>query len=196
MASMSMKTVAIILYVFSSTEQLSVIPLPGNICLYSCSHINTSGLLGELQSLSPFLPTFKAASPEVLTDAMNLAGVPQLLGTWFKFNWRPDGSIWGDVSLIRGCDQGVLIWSTDGSGAWKGFTQDILANAPVGAWAEKPDGTWVLAPTEGPTADVITLNYELSAVGAQYAYIDDSHGSPVITSSNGVFGAYFDPGTI
>lgn len=80
--------------------------------------------------------------------------------------------------------------------AWKGFTQDILANAPVGAWAEKPDGAWVLAPTEGPTADEITLNYELSAVGAEYAYIDDSHGSPAISSTNGRFGVYYDPGAI
>ena len=130
------------------------------------------------------------------TDAINLAGIPQLLGTWFEFSWDASGVIWGDVSLIRGCDGGVLMWSTDGSGAWKGFTQDILSNAPVGAWAEKPDGTWVLAPTEGPTADTITLNYELGAVGAEYAYIDDSHGSPVISSANGRFGVYFDPGTI
>ena len=130
------------------------------------------------------------------TDAMNLAGVPQLLGTWFEFSWDGAGVIWGDVSLIRGCDGGVLMWSTDGSGAWKGFTQDILANAPVGAWAVKPDGTWVLAPTEGPTADIITLNYELSAVGAEYVFVDDSHGSPVISSNNGRFGVYFDPGTI
>lgn len=127
---------------------------------------------------------------------MNLAGVPQLLGTWFEFNWQPDGSIWGDISLIRGCDQGVLMWSTDGSGAWKGFTQDILANAPVGAWAEKPDGTWVLAPTVGPTADSITDSYELGAVGAEYAFIDNDHGSPVITSANGLFATYWDPGTI
>ncbi|KAN0104877.1 hypothetical protein V8E51_010622 [Hyaloscypha variabilis] len=130
------------------------------------------------------------------TDAMNLAGVPNLLGTWFEFNWQPDGWIWGDISLIRGCDQGVLLWTTDGSGAWKGFTQDILANAPVGAWAEKPDGTWVLAPTEGPTADAITLDYELSAVGAEYAYLDDSHGSPVIAGTNGFFATYWDPGTM
>jgi hypothetical protein len=55
---------------------------------------------------------------------------------------------------------------------------------------------WVLAPTEGPTADEITLNYELSAVGAEYAYIDDSHGSPVTSSTNGRFGVYYDPGAI
>jgi hypothetical protein len=106
---------------------------------------------------------------------MNLAHVPNLLGTWFEFNWS-GGGIWGDISLIRGCDQGILMWSEDGSGAWKGFTQDILANAPVGAWAQKPDGNWCLAPTEDGNS--IVLNYELSAVGPEYAYIDDSHGSP------------------
>lgn len=110
-------------------------------------------------------------------DAMNLAGVPNLLGTWFEFNWQPDG-IWGDISLIQGCDQGMLMFSTDGSGAWKGFTQDILANAPVGAWAQKPSGSWCLAPTEGPNADLITRDYELWAVGAENAYVDDAHGNP------------------
>jgi hypothetical protein len=60
----------------------------------------------------------------------------------------------------------------------------------------KPDGTWVLAPTEGPTADAITLDYELSAVGAEYAYLDDSHGSPVIAGTNGFFATYWDPGTM
>lgn len=130
------------------------------------------------------------------TDAMNLAGSPQLLGTWFEISWDSNGAIWGDVSLIRGCDGGVLIWSTDGSGSWKGFTQDILANAPSGAWAQKSDGTWVLAPTEGDAAGLTTDAYELTAVGPEYAYIDDAHGNPTISSSNGRFGVYFDPGTI
>lgn len=111
------------------------------------------------------------------TDAMNLNGSPNLLGTWFEFNWH-DGAAWGDISLIQGCDQGMLMWSMDGSGAWKGFTQDILANAPVGAWAQKPDGHWCLAPNEGPTADPITTQYELDVVGAGNAYINDAYGNP------------------
>lgn len=130
------------------------------------------------------------------TDALNLAGVPQLLGTWFEFNWDAQGVIWGDVSLIRGCDGAVLMWSTDGSGAWKGFLQDVLAGAPGNAFASKPDGTRVLGPTEGPTANAAAKNYELSAVGAGNAYIDDSHGNPVINSQNGRFKVWFDPGRI
>lgn len=35
-------------------------------------------------------------------DAMNLAGVPNLLGSWFEFNVDKYNVMWGDVSLIKG----------------------------------------------------------------------------------------------
>lgn len=35
-------------------------------------------------------------------DAMNLAGVPQLLGSWFEFSLDASGVMWADVSLIKG----------------------------------------------------------------------------------------------
>jgi hypothetical protein len=123
-------------------------------------------------------------------DQINLAGRPQLLGTWFEFSFDRNGAIWGDVSLIRGTDEGVLMWSTDGSGAWKGFTHDVMSMAPSGAWAQKPSGTWVLAPTEGPMGNEATRNYLLGTVGPELVYCDDRHGNPVITSGNGRFGTW------
>lgn len=56
-------------------------------------------------------------------DSTNLNGSPQNLATWLEVSYDSAGVIWGDVSLIRGCDGGSLLWSLDGSGAWKGFTQ-------------------------------------------------------------------------
>jgi hypothetical protein len=129
-------------------------------------------------------------------DWLNLDGSPQLLGTWFEFSFDVYNAIWGDVSLIRGCDEGVLMWSTDGSGAWKGFTQDILSDGPTGGYAEKGDGTWVLASTEGPPPNYIAENWEIQQVGVEYVFVDDSHGSPVITSSNGRFGTWWPAGWI
>ncbi|KUJ20155.1 uncharacterized protein LY89DRAFT_666975 [Mollisia scopiformis] len=132
------------------------------------------------------------------TDAMNLAGQPQLLGTWLELSFDPYNvnELWGDISLIRGCDGGMLMWALDGSGSWKGFTQDVLANAPVGAWAEKPDGTWVLAPGEGPTTDAETTQYLLGAVGADNAFLNDAYGDPVISSQNRRYGVWMDGGRI
>jgi hypothetical protein len=77
-------------------------------------------------------------------DAYNLNGHTQNLATWFEISFDSAGWMWADISLIRGCDGSALIWSTDGSGAWKGFTQWILDGAPTGAYDEKNDGQWVL----------------------------------------------------
>jgi hypothetical protein len=54
-------------------------------------------------------------------NAYNLDGQPQMLATWLEVSFDANGWIWGDVSLIRGCDGGVILGSTDGSNAWKGF---------------------------------------------------------------------------
>ena len=72
------------------------------------------------------------------------------------------------------------MWSTDGSGAWKGLTQDILANAPVGAWAQKPDGNWCLAPTEGATADQITLVI-LTFSGVNFPILEDAKSNLLLS---------------
>ena len=129
-------------------------------------------------------------------DAYMLNGQPQTLGSWFEVSWDPNGTGWADVSLIRGCDGAVLTWSLDNSGAWKGFTQWILDGAPTGAYDMKNDGQWVIKATEGVNAVINTIprDWDLAKVGAEYAYVDDSHGSPVISSSNGRFGTYWPEG--
>lgn len=90
------------------------------------------------------------------------------------------------------------MWATDGSGAWKGFTQWILDGAPWGAYDTKPSGAVVLAATEDWNGSINTIprNWEAQMVGAQYVYVDDAHGNPVITSTNGRFGTYWPQGRI
>ena len=129
-------------------------------------------------------------------DNYMLNGQPQLLGSWFEISWDKYGVGWGDVSLIRGCDGGILTWSLDNSGAWKGFTQWILDGAPNGAYDMKNDGQWVIKATEGANAVINTVprDWDLQKVGAEYVYVDDSHGSPVISSNNGRFGTYWPEG--
>lgn len=129
-------------------------------------------------------------------DATMLNGQAHWLGTWFEFSWDNNGWGWADVSLIRGCDGGVVVNSQDGSGAWKGFSQDILSNAPSNALATKDDGQRVLANTEqiGGAINTAPRDWELQQVGSQYVYVDDSHGSPVIAATNGRFGTSWPAG--
>ncbi|KAK3181590.1 hypothetical protein K4F52_007145 [Lecanicillium sp. MT-2017a] len=129
-------------------------------------------------------------------DQYMLDGQPQPLGSWFEISWDKDNIGWGDVSLIRGCDGGILTWSLDGIDKWKGFTQWILDGAPYGAYDMKNDGQWVIKATEGENAVINTIprDWDLEKVGAEYVYVDDSHGSPVISSNNGRFGTYWPEG--
>ncbi|KAK3939599.1 hypothetical protein QBC46DRAFT_387389 [Diplogelasinospora grovesii] len=129
-------------------------------------------------------------------DSSMLSGSPQLLASWFEVSWDQNGVAWGDVSLIRGCDGGVLMWSTDGSGAWKGFTQWILDGAPTGAYDMKNDGQWVLKATENADGSLNTIprDWEIQQVGIEYVYVDDYHGNPVISGNDGRFGTYWPAG--
>lgn len=128
----------------------------------------------------------------------NLGGVPRPLGTWFELAVDNRSWIWGDVSLIRGCDGAVLMWALDGSGAWKGFTQDIVDGAPSGAYDSKPSGRWVIAATENwdGSTNIIPMLWDLEKVGSEPVYVDDAHGNPVITSKNGRFASYWPPGIL
>jgi hypothetical protein len=123
-------------------------------------------------------------------DAYNLDGSAQTLASWFEISFDSAGTAWADLSLIRGCDGAVLLWSTDGSGSWKGFTQWILDGAPTGAYDMKNDGQWVLKYTENTDGSINTVprDWFISEVGVDYAYVDDYHGNPVISSSDGRFG--------
>jgi hypothetical protein len=129
-------------------------------------------------------------------DSSMLSGRAQPLASWYEISWDKYGVGWADVSLIRGCDGGVLTWSLDNSGAWKGFTQWILDGAPSGAYDMKTDGQWVLKYTENGDGSINTIprDWELQKVGAEYVYVDDYHGNPVIASNNGRFGTYWPAG--
>ncbi|KAH8649237.1 hypothetical protein BX600DRAFT_442499 [Xylariales sp. PMI_506] len=122
------------------------------------------------------------------SDAYNLQGEAQLLGTWIEFSWDANNWVWADISVIRGNDGGAVVLSTDGSNVYRGFTSDVVATAPSDVLAQKSDGQWVINYTEDfYTADINPLpdSYELSVLDPAAVYIDDSHGSPVITSTNG-----------
>lgn len=131
-------------------------------------------------------------------DAYNLDGSTQLLATWFEFSFDAANWMWADVSLIRGCDGGALIWSLDNSGGWKGFTQWILDGAPSGAYGVKTDGEYVINYTENNDASINTVprDWDLAEVGSDYVYVDDAHGSPVIASTNGRMGSYWPAGRV
>ncbi|ROV95699.1 hypothetical protein VMCG_07606 [Cytospora schulzeri] len=132
------------------------------------------------------------------TDEWNLGGVPRPLGTWLEFALDNNSWIWGDVSLIRGCDGGVLLWSLDSSGSWKGFTEDIFEGAPIEAYDVKPSGQWVIAATENwdGTTNWSSMIWDYKKVGPEVVYVDDAHGNPVITSKNGRFGTYWPAGRL
>lgn len=129
-------------------------------------------------------------------DAYNLNGQTQMLATWLEVSFDSAGWIWGDVSLIRGCDGGSLMWSEDGSGAWKGFTQWVLDGAPDGAYDMKNDGQWVIKYTENTDGSINTVprDWEIQQIGSDYVYVDDYHGNPVIASTDGRFGTYWPGG--
>lgn len=130
-------------------------------------------------------------------DQFMLNGQPQTLGSWFEISWDKYNVGWADVSLIRGCDGGILTWALDNQGdKWKGFTQWILDGAPEGSYDMKNDGQWVIKATEGVNAAINTIprDWDMQKVGAEYVYVDDSHGSPVISSNNARFGTYWPEG--
>jgi hypothetical protein len=146
-------------------------------------------------------------------DQYNLGPTPQTLATWFEFSYTGNGWGWADVSLIRGCDGGSLVWSLDGSGAWKaskltfspwansltvfqGFTQWVLDGAPSDSYDMKQDGQWVLKATENGDGSINTAprDWEIQKIGTDLVYVDDYHGNPVISSTNGRFATYWPGG--
>ncbi|KAK3314167.1 hypothetical protein B0H66DRAFT_483227 [Apodospora peruviana] len=125
-----------------------------------------------------------------------LNGQPQTLATWFEFSFDKDNIAWGDVSLIRGTDGAVLMWSEDGSGSWKGWDWWILDGAPSNAYRQKSNGIWVIRETENGDGSINTSarDYLINKVGTERVYVDDYHGNPVISSRNGRFGTHWGPG--
>ncbi|KAI0842728.1 hypothetical protein F5Y06DRAFT_255920 [Hypoxylon sp. FL0890] len=93
---------------------------------------------------------------------MNLDGKKHLLGTWAEINWHANGtgSTWGDISLLQGNDGAATIQSLDGLFRVKGFTLDLLLDAPSNAWARKATGSWCLDKIIGEDANNATKEWE------------------------------------
>jgi hypothetical protein len=129
-------------------------------------------------------------------DATMLDGQAQLLGSWLEISWDlTNGNTgWADVSLIRGNDGGILVWNENGD--WKGFTQWVLDGAPDGAYDMKNDGQWVIKYTENTDGSINTIprDWDIQEVGTDYVYVDDAHGSPVISTPNQRFSTYWPDG--
>lgn len=133
------------------------------------------------------------------SNKWNLHGTPRLLGSWLEFSFDEHNVIWGDVSLIRGTDGAIAVWSTDAQKRrHKGFRNWILDGAPKKAYTKKPSGAKVIRPTEGKNAVInkVARDYIMRKVGAKKVYVDDSHAKPVINSQNGRFGVWFGRGRI
>lgn len=129
-------------------------------------------------------------------DQFMLNGRPQLLGSWMELSWDKHGTGWADVSLIRGCDGGVLFWDQRERKKWKGFSHWILDGAPDGAYDRKSNGQWVIKATEGANGVVNTIprDWVLQKVGEEFVYVDDDHAKPVISSASGRWATYWPEG--
>ncbi|KAJ8124063.1 hypothetical protein O1611_g9449 [Lasiodiplodia mahajangana] len=119
------------------------------------------------------------------TPEVNLDGKVHNLGTWFKSSMGPNGSIWGDISFLEGCDGGGSVATTDGSDLIRECYADLLTDAPSSALAAKQTGTKILAKLIGDTPNQAAKDWELSQCKADEVWINDSINGPVIQSTNG-----------
>ncbi|KAK8057072.1 hypothetical protein PG996_011009 [Apiospora saccharicola] len=139
-------------------------------------------------------PTFEGRI--VRGDASNFDGTKHLLGTWTELSWNRNGTAWGDVSLLEGNDGPVLIQALDEPNKYKGFSIDVLSNAPAGAWAQKlGTGSWCLDKITSEGGNAITKAWESRFLDPNSVYLEDSI-NPVINSNNGRFAVTFYAGII
>lgn len=129
----------------------------------------------------------------------NLDGRKHLLGTWAEINWHANGtgSAWGDISVLQGNDGAATIRSLDddGGGGLRGFTLDLLAEAPRYAWARKATGTWCLDKIVGEEANNVTRDWEARFLDPWSVYLEDDK-DPVINSVDGRFQVTFYKGVV
>ncbi|KAI1474101.1 hypothetical protein K445DRAFT_321896 [Daldinia sp. EC12] len=126
-----------------------------------------------------------------------LDGQKHLLGTWAEINWHANGSrnAWGDISLLQGNDGAAMIQSLDGLVREKGFTTDLVSNAPANLLAQKGTGSWCLDKIIGPGANNATREWERQFLDPRNVYLEDDI-DPVINSENGRFQVTFFEGII
>ncbi|KAI1799610.1 hypothetical protein F4811DRAFT_565412 [Daldinia bambusicola] len=140
-------------------------------------------------------PTFRGRI--VRGDMTNFDGQKHLLGTWVEINWHANGSrnAWGDISLLQGNDGAAMIQSLDGLARERGFTMDLLSNAPANVMAQKASGSWCLDKIIGPGANNATKEWEKQFLDPWNVYLEDGI-DPVINSENGRFQVIFFEGIV
>lgn len=60
----------------------------------------------------------------------------------------------------------------------------------------KNDGQWVIKYTENNDGSINTIprDWDIQKIGSQYVYVDDAHGSPVISTPNQRFSTFWPDG--
>ncbi|KAI4089488.1 MAG: hypothetical protein LQ339_008549 [Xanthoria mediterranea] len=119
-----------------------------------------------------------------------------LPATWAEFQIAADddGAAHGDISLQQGCDGAATVASTDGSGRFNGFQNDIVSGAPEAAVRYKADGTRALDTTVGNWnggPNLAAIAWENEQVGQRRAYIVGGSGTDDVASSNKCFAVDF-----
>ncbi|KAI2776242.1 hypothetical protein F4815DRAFT_449531 [Daldinia loculata] len=152
--------------------------------------------------IPPWSSVFVAVCPNfrgriVRGDMMNFDRKKHLLGTWAEINWHANGSgtAWGDISLLQGNDGAAVIQSLDGLSRAKGFTIDLLSDAPANVLAQKATGSWCLDKIIGQDANNATREWEMQFLDPWNVYLEDDV-DPVINSDNGRFQVTFYEGII
>lgn len=92
-------------------------------------------------------------------------------------------------------EEGLPHQTLDGANNVRGFTADLLSNAPPGAWAQKTDGSWCLDKITGPDRNLVTRAWEAQYLDPWNVYLDNDI-NPVINSNNGRFQVTFFQGVI
>ncbi|KAK7937222.1 uncharacterized protein PG986_014090 [Apiospora aurea] len=139
-------------------------------------------------------PTFEGRI--VRGDVSNFDGRKHLLGTWGELSWSTNGTAWGDVSLLEGNDGPVLVQALDAANKYKGFSIDVLSNAPAGAWAQKlGTGSWCLDKITSEGGNSVTRAWETQFLDPNSVYLEDNI-NPVINSINGRFAVTFYAGVV
>ncbi|KAI1312712.1 hypothetical protein F5Y03DRAFT_196417 [Xylaria venustula] len=93
--------------------------------------------------------------------------------------------MWGDISLLEGCDGAGSVASTDGSNVVRKCYEDLLTGAPSSALTGKETGTMVLAKLVGDSPNEVARDWELSKCSSGEVWINGTESGPVIKSTNG-----------
>ncbi|KAI1813803.1 hypothetical protein GGS20DRAFT_586124 [Poronia punctata] len=117
--------------------------------------------------------------------AVNLDGKPHVQGTLFESALAEDGSIFGDISFLRGCDGGGSVNATDGSNLHRECFSDLLSGPPEWALSTKDTGTKYLGQIIGDKSNGAAKDWMLSKCSADHVWINPANYNPIVKSQNG-----------